>query len=277
MKRATIVRIADLTGITDRRDVSVFTSLEGENPGGSIKDRMVRGELEYLLSIQAIRPGDKIAELSAGSTALSLAHHAGELKLRSLVFLPAGSPAELIEALREKKTEVRTLPFDNVYERYREAIQKERVHDFNQMFDTAKRRHYFPLAAEIEKSLPPLDALIGAVGTGHSLLGIAAGLGRSLHLASAEPLGAEKIPGVRNIETDRFGPNDPCRPELFAERILVPSAGMFPHRLISTSAGQVEIGPTFQLVLGGIGRLLEKNRQLRTVFAVGAKNRRCRL
>ena len=60
------------------RDVQLWTSLEGENPGGSIKDRMVLPELLQLKT----KGINNISEISAGSTALSLAFYSQKFGLK---------------------------------------------------------------------------------------------------------------------------------------------------------------------------------------------------
>src|ERR1051326_7261280 len=77
-----------------RGGARLFTTLEGDNPSGSMKDRMVRGELDELIAAGKLKPGDRVSEVSAGSTARSLAYHCHELGLVCDLFVPDIIPTE---------------------------------------------------------------------------------------------------------------------------------------------------------------------------------------
>ena len=111
----------------------VFTTLEGENPGGSIKDRMVWGELSELLDGGDLKPGDDIAEISAGSTALSLAYYSQLLGLKCHLFVPQTLESKMLERLSNLQA---TLHFfadvKSAYEEFDQFIQKSKIRKFNQ-------------------------------------------------------------------------------------------------------------------------------------------------
>ena len=53
--------------------VSVYVKLESENPGGSIKDRLALGAIEWAEQTGAIKPGQTVVEASSGNTGIGLA------------------------------------------------------------------------------------------------------------------------------------------------------------------------------------------------------------
>src|SRR5687767_10373902 len=79
----------------------VFTSLEGENPGGSIKDRMVHGEIQALMRKGLLKPGDAISEVSAGSTAKSMAHYCPLYGVKCVLFVPSSTDPAVLDTLKK--------------------------------------------------------------------------------------------------------------------------------------------------------------------------------
>lgn len=251
----------------------VFTSLEGENPGGSIKDHMVRGELKDLFKKKLIKKGDAISEVSSGSTAISLVHYCSQFGLKCVLFVPNTASWKLLVELQDQGAEVHTAELSSIYSIYNSYVaQDPTVYPFNQLFDKTKQRHYFNLGSQIFRSIGPVNAIIGAVGTGHSLLGTAKGLGSPL-VISAEPEKSVKISGVRNLEFERYGEQDTCHPSQFDRRVIVHQNEIPTMQIIMTDHGSIQIPPSFQLALGAIKIFLRDKKNFR-VFALGASLKR---
>lgn len=250
-----------------------FTSLEGENPGGSIKDRMVIGELEELLGKGILQPNDCVGEVSAGSTAKSLAFHTKRLGLRCVLFVPDSLAATELDQMRTLGAEVHPVKVERAYEAFEAFCTKAGVHPFNQAKDKTKRRFYSNLGSIAQAQIGKIDTLVGAVGTGHSLLGVADGIHPKPYLVTAEPRDGG-VSGIRNLERDRYGEDDPCDPSLFDRRVVLSVENYFSKSQILTSVGVVEIPDSFRVVLGALSSLAEDRR--RNVFLLGASNGRFR-
>jgi hypothetical protein len=251
----------------------VFSTLEGENPGGSMKDHMVRGEIEDLLKRNIISSGGGISEVSAGSTATSLAHYCPEYGLKCVLFVPTGIAEKTLEGLKAKGAELHQEEMSVIYSNYDkfQDLNSDLIR-FNQLFDISKRRHYHSLGFAIRREIGPVNAIIGSVGTGHSLLGTAEGL-NSPWVISAEPAPLFKVSGVRNVTADRYGEEDRLGPQDFSQRILVGEQEILNQNEILTSVGLVECGRSFNLVLSALHTfLLDKSDQ--KIFATGASLKR---
>ena len=250
----------------------VYTTLEGENSGGSIKDHMVLGGLQALQREGLLSPGQTVAEASAGSTALSLAYHCHELAIRCALYVPDNLAAEKLERLRALGADVHAVPMSRGLELYGEFCKQPGIVPFNQLKDPGKKAHYHELGAWISKEIGPVDAILGAVGTGHSLLGIAEGMTPRPRAITAEP-GSGEVPGVRNIETTRHGADDPCIPSLFDERTVLQAHEISDRATVVTSEGEIEFPESFKLVLSAASKLVSRQ-EIHTIFLVGAGNRR---
>jgi cysteine synthase len=273
MPESLIVEIA-ASELNLRDGNRIFTSLEGENPGGSMKDHMVEGEIAYLFQSGQIKKGGIISEVSAGSTATSLAHYCREQKLQCTLFVPKTVAPTLVEALQSQGAEVFQEDMAEIYASYEKfLIARPGSIRFDQLFDFNKRRHYHSLGKRAAEFIgTPVSAIVGAVGTGHSLLGTAEGA-NAHWVVSAEPQSGFTVSGVRNIELNRYGDRDEISPKDFNQRVLVAEAQLVPKDTLETSAGTVKMGPSFKLVLAGIQEYLQGKSQ-QTVFALGASLKR---
>jgi cysteine synthase len=257
MIATTVVRLQDpiLDEFIGRR-LSLFTTLEGENPGGSIKDHMVSGALTKLVSDGVLKPDEMIiTEASAGSTALSLAHYSRLNRIRCTLFVPDTHPTEAVDLLRSLGATVRLVNLKESWQPFFDFCKEPGVLSFNQHLDAGKRVFYRELGKRVIEETGPLDAIIGAVGTAHSLVGVSEGMGNDPYLVTAEPR-VEQVSGIRNISTVRYGEEDPCTEELFDERILLDASEFFSGSQLMTDKGPIRFSNSFRVGLGGLARLV---------------------
>lgn len=270
MDEPTVVEIVDSRFARD--GVRLFTTLEGENPSGSIKDRMVAAELAELLAEGRLRPGDRVSDVSAGSTARSLAHHCRELGLVCDLFVPDVLPESFTAPLEELGATVHRGSREEGYALYEEFCAAESPHRFEQLSDHSLLRHYHSLGATVNEEVGPIDTVMGAVGTGHSVLGVAEAIVPRPFVVSAEPAEPNVVLGIRNVELERFGPTDACKPEMFDLRVVLDAGERKEFGRVLTDRGEMTIGASFALVLSALERLLAE-RELARAFLVGAENR----
>lgn len=270
MDDPTVVEIVDER--IARNGARLFTTLEGENPSGSIKDRMVRAELDELIAAGRLSPGDRVSDVSAGSTARSLAHNCRELGLRCDLFVPDVLPEELTASWEQLGATVYRGSREEGYALYEEYCATEHPHRFEQMSDHSLLRHYRSLGEAVNEEVGPIDTVMGAVGTGHSVLGVAEAIEPRPLAVSAEPAEPFAILGIRNLELERFGPMDACKPEMFDVRLVLEAGERRDFGRVATDRGEVTVGKSFELVLSAVERLLAQ-RQPERVFLVGAENR----
>lgn len=253
-----------------------WTTLEGQNPGGSIKDRMVRPELERALKAGEIKSGSVVSEISAGSTAISLAYHCTQLGLQCRLFIPNNCPEETVLRLKNFGADIEACDPKTAYADYEKFLTTGQTWPFQQMARKQLRDHYTQWAQR--ELLPKInfDVIAGAVGTGHSLLGVSAAFPRTISIA-AEPLAQEPLAGVRNLNVVNFGENDPCEVQKIHHRTEVPRDShffnCFFNNVVKSDLGTIEISDTFRLTLSAACIHLEHFPQSRDIFLIGSHNR----
>lgn len=270
-----LVRLTDSKLNAVRNGHEIWTTLEGENPGGSLKDRMVIAELEHALKDGRLGPGDTVAEISAGSTALSIAVHSRRLGLKCALFLPKDTSTELKQELETLEAELHFCePTLAAYQEFDEFCATRPVWRFDQMRRPELKNHYAAWArTEIAPQFNSIDYVVAAVGTGLSLFGIRDGLMPQRGALSAEPREPRLIHGIRNLEKENFGPQDLCQINQIEKRIVLSAKEFFQTNYVETDHGPIYISDSFRVVLGAVERIASLNAKL-TLFAVGSHNRR---
>ncbi len=262
----TVVQLIDKQ-INLPQDHQLWTTLEGENPGGSIKDRMVLPEL-----LQLKKSGiDNISEISAGSTALSIAFYAQKYDLKCQLFVPFDIDEGLKKKLVQNGAYLTECIPSEAYQKYENFCQSSNTWRFNQMQRKDLRLHYQKWAEEqLAPALPKLDFVIGAVGTGHSLLGIKIALTPKFGCVVAEPRPGEAVYGIRNLSQQSFGPDDPCELSLIEHRHELEKTQYFSSQIIESNHGTIAISDSFRLTLGVAISFLNKIKTPAKVLIVGS-------
>ena len=65
--------IVELTNIPQFDNIKIYGKLEGQNPGGSVKDRAALGMIKGALERGDIKKGDRLVEATSGNTGIALA------------------------------------------------------------------------------------------------------------------------------------------------------------------------------------------------------------
>ncbi len=127
------MKIADLIGntplveiqnIVSKPNVKVYAKLEGQNPGGSVKDRAAYGMISEALKRGDIKKGDKLVEATSGNTGIALAMIAQASGLKMTLLMPENSTAERIQVMRAYGAEVILTPAEKTIEYSRELAEK---------------------------------------------------------------------------------------------------------------------------------------------------------
>ena len=89
--------LVKLSRIPTNKNVTIYGKLEGQNPGGSVKDRAAYGMISGALERGEIKEGDRLIEATSGNgTGLALAMIANAFGLKMTLLMPENSTKERI-------------------------------------------------------------------------------------------------------------------------------------------------------------------------------------
>jgi cysteine synthase len=189
--------------------VRLFAKLEGQNPTGSIKDRVAKSMIEAAEETGELEPGRELLEPTSGNTGISLAMIA-KLKGYGLTcVMPANATEERKRILRLYGAAIIESPGDQGSNgAVRLALElAEREPKYFMPFQYANeanpRAHYAGTGAEIADALERVDVLVAGLGTGGTLMGTGARLRETFPgvvVAAAEPLPGDPVMGLRSLE-----------------------------------------------------------------------------
>jgi [CysO sulfur-carrier protein]-thiocarboxylate-dependent cysteine synthase len=194
--------------------VRIFAKLEGQNPGGSSKDRIALKMVELAEKEGVLRPGDTILEPSSGNTGIGLALVARRRGYKLRVVMPENVSIERRQLLEIFGAEVVLSPGgegSNGAIRLSEQIaseQPELIRLFQYGNPANPLAHYEGTGPEIWADCPEVDVFVAGLGTSGTLMGVGRFLKEqnpSVQIVAVEPPSGELVQGLRNLD-DGFVP-----------------------------------------------------------------------
>jgi [CysO sulfur-carrier protein]-thiocarboxylate-dependent cysteine synthase len=189
--------------------VRLFAKLEGQNPTGSIKDRVATAMVDAAEASGELLPGRELLEPTSGNTGISLALVA---KLRGYgltCVMPENATEERKRLLRLYGAKIVLSPGgEGSNGAVRLALElAERHPRYFMPFQYANpanvRAHYDGTGREIAEALDRVDVLVAGLGTGGTLMGTGARLREAFPdvvVAAAEPLPGDPVMGLRSLD-----------------------------------------------------------------------------
>jgi cysteine synthase B len=190
-------------------DVQLYAKLEGQNPTGSIKDRIAKAMIEAAEASGELQPGRELLEPTSGNTGISLALIAKLKGYPLTCVMPENATEERKRLLRLFGGQIIFSPGDEGSNgAVRMAIDlAEREPRYFMPFQYANeanpRAHYDGTGAEIAEALDRVDVLVAGLGTGGTLMGAGERLRErfpDVVVAAAEPLPGDPVMGLRSLE-----------------------------------------------------------------------------
>jgi cysteine synthase B len=209
------MNLADLIGNTPlvtlqtipvNKRVTIYGKLEGNNPGGSVKDRAAYGMITAALQRGQIKPGDKLVEATSGNTGIALAMIARIMGLEMTLVMPDNSTRERVLAMEAYGAKVILTPAARTIEYSRELAEKmaaeEGYHILNQ-FGNADNygMHYRTTGPEIWRDTAgKVTHFVSAMGTTGTIMGVSRFLKEqnpAIQIVGTQPTEGSCIPGIR--------------------------------------------------------------------------------
>jgi [CysO sulfur-carrier protein]-thiocarboxylate-dependent cysteine synthase len=215
--------VIDLIGNTPLVDVSqlspnpgarIFAKLEGQNPAGSVKDRIALAMIEQAEADGTLTPGQTIIEPSSGNTGIALAMIAHLRGYPIKIVLPENVSIERRQLLEIFGAEIILSPGEegsNGAVRRATALAEEHP-DWAFLFqygnEANPQAHYDGTGPEIWRDCPEITHFVAGLGTSGTLMGVGRYLKEQdpdIQVWAVEPPSGELVEGLRNLD-DGFIP-----------------------------------------------------------------------
>jgi [CysO sulfur-carrier protein]-thiocarboxylate-dependent cysteine synthase len=200
--------LVELPRLSPKPQVTLYAKLEGQNPSGSIKDRVALAMVEAAERAGELEPGRELLEPTSGNTGISLALVARLKGYRLTCVMPENVTEERRRLLRLYGAEIVESPAaEGSNGAVRHALElSEREPRYHMLFQYGNEAnptaHYEGTGAEIAEALDRVDVLVAGLGTGGTLMGAGARLRESfpnVTVAAAEPLPGDPVMGLRSL------------------------------------------------------------------------------
>ena len=214
--------LVEIQKLNTNNNVKVFGKLEGQNPGGSVKDRAAYGMIKGALDRGDISVGSKIIEATSGNTGIALAMVGKMLGIDVTLIMPDTATEERKRTMRAYGATLIETPGAKTIEYSRELANKmsieEDYHLLNQFANPDNyKMHYKTTGPEIwNDTKGKITHFVSSMGTTGTIMGTSRYLkeqNENIQIVGVQPTAGSRIPGIR-----RWSPE--FLPKIFeAERV----------------------------------------------------------
>jgi cysteine synthase B len=199
--------LVELGHLSPKEGVRIFAKLEGQNPSGSIKDRIVLAMVERAEQSADLNPGDTIVEASSGNTAIALALVAKQKGYSVRVVIPGEVAPSIGDLLDLYGTEViwcePRAGMKGAIDLARDLGRSPGCHYLGQFENRINLdTHYWNTGAEIVRDLQRVDVFVAGIGTGGTITGVSRRLREThpgVNVIGVEPRLGEALQGLRSL------------------------------------------------------------------------------
>lgn len=201
--------IVDVSQLSPNPSVKIFAKLEGQNPAGSVKDRIALAMIAVAEESGELVPGRTIIEPSSGNTGIALAMISRARGYRLKVVLPESVTVERRQALEAYGAEIIPSPGaegSNGAVRLAKELSAENpdwVFLYQYGNEANPTAHYRTTGPEILADLPDITHFVAGLGTSGTLMGVGTFLKErkpEVKIYAVEPPSGEHVEGLRSLD-----------------------------------------------------------------------------
>ena len=198
--------IVKVKNLINNKDITLLLKLEGNNPGGSVKDRPAYNMIKSALDRGDINKTDKLIEATSGNTGIALAMIASLFDLDMELVMPENSTKERVQTMRAYGAKVILTSAEKGIEGSRDyaenKVKNEGYFMLNQFANEDNwKAHYNTTGPEIWKDTNgEITHFVSAMGTTGTIMGVSSFLkekNQNIQIIGAQPTDNSKIPGIR--------------------------------------------------------------------------------
>lgn len=205
----------DISQLSPNPRVRIIAKLEGQNPGGSVKDRIALAMIEQAEKEGLLQPGSTLIEPSSGNTGIGLAMVCKVKGYNLKIVLPSNVSVERTQLLSVWGAEIIQSPGSEGSNgavrmaRKLAAEHPEWVFLYQYANPSNPRAHYESTGPEIWNDVPEVTHFIAGLGTSGTLMGVGKYLKEKnpkVQVWAIEPPSGEMVDGLRNLDDGYIPP-----------------------------------------------------------------------
>jgi cysteine synthase len=201
--------MVDVSALSPNPKVRIIAKMEGQNPFGSVKDRIAKSMIEAAERDGRLKPGQQILEPSSGNTGIALAAIAQLKGYPIKILMPSSVSIERRQMLLVFGAEIILTPGEegsNGAVRRALALAAENpdwFFPYQYANDANPRAHYETTGPEILRDVPDITHFVAGLGTSGTLMGVGRYLKEqnpAIKVLAVEPPSGELVEGLRNLD-----------------------------------------------------------------------------
>jgi [CysO sulfur-carrier protein]-thiocarboxylate-dependent cysteine synthase len=206
--------LIELKSFNPNPDLHIFAKLEGNNPSGSIKDRIAKKMVEQAEAQGLLKEDSILLEPTSGNTGVALALVANLKGYPFTAVVSDKGTQDKRRLLELYGADIITSPgkagSNGAIMLAQKVVEQDKRYVMLYQYGNEANAiaHYETTGAEIIKDMPDVNVFVGGLGTGGTLTGIGRRLKEynpATRVAAAEPVQGDSIQGLRNL-ADGFVP-----------------------------------------------------------------------
>ncbi len=195
-----------LKRLPENDKVTIYAKLEGNNPGGSVKDRAAYGMIKGALDRGELKPGIKLIEATSGNTGIALAMIASMFNVPIELVMPEDATRERVLAMQAFGAKVILTPqeqsMEGAIDYANEQLEKGGYLMLNQFANEDNpKMHYHTTGPEIWRDTNgTVTHFVSSMGTTGTIMGVSRFLKEQnpdIQIVGCQPTDGSHIPGIR--------------------------------------------------------------------------------
>ena len=271
--------IIEVSELSPNPDVKIYAKLEGQNPAGSVKDRIAKAMILSAEREGKLTSGSVILEPSSGNTGIALAMISSIRGYNLKIVLPDNVSIERRQLLEVWGAEIISSPGSegsNGAVRRAQQLAKDNpdwVFLYQYGNEANPEIHYTTTGPEILQDVPDVSHFVAGLGTSGTLMGVGRFLKEqnpNIQILAVEPPAGENVEGLRSLEDGFIPPvfeNWNGMDLLDGKRIIRPIESLECARKLAQTSG-IFAGISSGAALAGALRVAEQIEQGSIVFIV---------
>jgi S-sulfo-L-cysteine synthase (O-acetyl-L-serine-dependent) len=198
--------LVELKKIPVNKAVTIYGKLEGNNPGGSVKDRAAYGMIKGAIDRGEIREGIKLIEATSGNTGIALAMIASLFGVEIELVMPEDATRERVLTMEAFGAKVILTPKEQSMEGAIDYANSQvaaggylMLNQFGN--EDNPRMHYRTTGPEILRDTNGgITHFVSSMGTTGTIMGVSKYLkeqNQDIQIIGCQPTDGSKIPGIR--------------------------------------------------------------------------------